>query len=76
MPREEIKRRLIDEGWREFQDLELRGGVARIEARRRGDVYVLKVDQCSGDIINAQRWGRSDGGSYAYEQDRLRRPYY
>ncbi len=76
VPREDIKRRLSDEGWRDFQDVELRGGVARIEARRRGEFYVLNVDRCSGDIVNAQKLGRSDGGSYAYEQDRPRRPYY
>jgi hypothetical protein len=75
-PHEEIKRRLIDEGWRDFQDIDLRGGLARIEARRRGDIYVLRIDQCSGDIVNAQRLGRSDGGSTAYEPDRPRRPYY
>ena len=74
--REEIKDRLLDEGWRDFQNIELRGGMARIEARRRSDVYVLKVDRCSGDIVNAKRLDRSDGGSYAYEQDRPRRPYY
>lgn len=74
--REEIKDRLVDEGWRDFQDIELRGGVAQLEARRRGEFYVLKVDRCSGDIVNAQKLGRSDGGSYAYEQDRPRRPYY
>ena len=74
--REEIKERLVDDGWRDFQDIELRGGVAQIEARRRGEFYVLKVDRCTGDIINAERLGRSDGGSTAYEQDRPRRPYY
>ena len=74
--RDEIKGRLVDDGWRNFQDIELRGGIARIEARRRGETYVLKVDRCSGDIVDARRLGRPDGGSFAYDQDRPRRPYY
>lgn len=77
VPRDEIKRRLLDEGWRDFTDFELRGGVARVEARRRGDIYVLKVDRCSGDIVDARRLGRSLDRSFAYDEpDRPRRPYY
>ena len=74
--RDEIKRRLVDEGWRDFHDLDLWDGVARIEARHRGELFVLNVDQCSGSVVSARRIARSDRGPYAYEDDRPRRPYY
>lgn len=73
IPREEIKRRLVSEGWRDFYDLELRGEVAKIKARRpSGDLYVLKVDRCTGDIANAHLLERGGHGPYAYD-DRYRR---
>lgn len=78
LPREILKDRLISEGWRDFQELELRGGVARIHARRpNGDLYALKVDRCSGEIINSHFIGRGGRiGPYAYEDTPQRRPYY
>jgi hypothetical protein len=51
----EIRRALVNEGWRDFQDLELRGDVAKVEARRPdGRSYALKVDRCSGEIVHAR----------------------
>ena len=66
MPHGEIRRALINEGWRDFQDLELRGEVARVQARRpNGQLYALKVDRCSGEIVHSQPL--QDGRSpYAY----------
>ena len=77
LPREEIKRRLISEGWREFTDLEIRGDVAEINARRpNGDVYFLRVDRCSGDIVSS-RFLERGYGPYANDNGgRWTRPYY
>jgi hypothetical protein len=55
VPHGEIKRSLIAEGWRDFQDLEFRGDVAVVQARRpNGQPYSLKVDRCTGDIVHAR----------------------
>ena len=55
VPHGEIRRALIGEGWRDFQDLELRDDVAVIRARRpTGQFYRLKVDRCSGEIVNVR----------------------
>ncbi len=77
LPREAIRERLLSEGWRDFRDLDLRGGVARVHARRpNGELYALKVDRCSGEIINTQFIGRGGIGPYAYDDVPPRRPYY
>ena len=55
LPHGEIRRSLINEGWRDFRDLELRGEVAVVQARRpNGQLYALKVDRCSGEIVHAR----------------------
>jgi hypothetical protein len=55
VPHGEIKRSLIAEGWRDFQDLEFRGDVAVVQARRpTGQPYSLKIDRCSGEIVHAR----------------------
>lgn len=74
--RDDVKRRLVSEGWRDFYDLDLRDGVARIEARHRGELFVLNVDHCTGSVVSVSKAGRSERGPYAYEDDRPRRPYY
>lgn len=51
----EARDRLIEQGWRDFQDLELRDDVAVITARRRsGQAYRLKLDRCTGEILSAR----------------------
>lgn len=51
----EIRRSLVAEGWRDFQELDLRGDVALLRARRPGgQAYDLKVDRCSGEIVHAR----------------------
>jgi hypothetical protein len=52
----DIRRDLTEQGWSQFQDVELRGTTALIEARRpNGHFYQLKIDRCSGEILNAER---------------------
>ena len=54
VPHQEIRRALASEGWRDFHDLELRGDIAVLEARRpNGRPYNLKIDRCSGEIVKA-----------------------
>ncbi len=68
VPKEEVRRRLVDEGWRDFHDPELRNGYARLKARRAsGDLYDLKVDRCSGEIISADLVRRGGYGPYAQD---------
>ncbi len=76
--KDEAKRRLTGEGWRDFHDLELRQNVAKIKARRpNGDLYDLKIDRCTGEIVNAQPLERAGPGPYAYENGPRRfEPYY
>ena len=51
----EARQRLIESGWRDFQDLELRADMALITARRgNGQAYRLKLDRCTGEILNAR----------------------
>lgn len=77
--REEIKRRLVEEGWRDFRDVELRPDAVRVHARRpSGDLYVLRVDRCTGEIVNSRLLERGQYGPYAYgtAPRRYDRPYY
>ncbi len=68
LPREEIRRRLVSEGWRGFQDVDLHRNVALIRARRGpGDLFELKVDRCSGDVVRAVRVEGRGPGPYAYD---------
>ena len=51
----EIRFRLKEHGWQEFQDLEFRQDTAVVTARRPdGMLYKLEVDRCSGVIIQAR----------------------
>jgi len=78
LPREEIRRRLLDEGWREFRDVAVRGNIAKVQARRRGEFYMLKIDRCTGDVVDARLFDGADRGPYAFEPGpyRTHRPYY
>lgn len=58
LPHEEIRRTLMDDGWRDFRDLEFRDDTAVVRARRPdGRPYALKIDRCSGDIVHARPLG-------------------
>jgi hypothetical protein len=55
VPRGEIRRALVGEGWRDFEDAEFRGPVALVRARRpNGQLYALEVDRCTGNIVRAR----------------------
>ena len=75
MPRDIVRDRLHADGWGDFHDLEPRGSVVRIEARRpSGRLFDLTIERCSGEILDARA---VDGPrSYAYGQRRYwQRPY-
>ncbi len=74
VPRREIHFRLRADGWSDFEDLELRGDIALVRARRpSGEPYELSVDRCTGDIVHARPLHGPVWGPYAY---RWRRPWY
>jgi hypothetical protein len=79
LPRSEIKRRLVEDGWHEFHDIDAQGSVARVKARRgNGDLFALRVDRCTGDILKAQLLERYGEGPYAWREapPRYERRYY
>jgi hypothetical protein len=72
LPRREIRRALRQEGWGDFELIELRGDIAILQATRpSGRLFVLKVDRCSGHIVDV-RPAEEEGGRYAW---RRREPY-
>lgn len=79
--KDDIRQRLIDGGWRDFHDPQVRGPMALIKARRAsGDLYELRVDRCTGEVVFAQFLERGRViGPYAFDDlppPRWRRPYY
>ena len=49
-----IQRALHDQGWHEFDNVEIQSNVAYMTARREeGGRYDLKIDSCSGGVIEA-----------------------
>jgi hypothetical protein len=70
-PREEIRERLLSEGWRDFRDAEERGDFATLIARRpSGRPFALTLDRCSGEIVNVRPL---EPGHFAYGPPPLRR---
>jgi hypothetical protein len=60
-PRHEVRRRLTGDGWSDFQDAELDGDTAIVRARRpSGRQFELRIDRCSGDILEARPLIRSE----------------
>lgn len=75
LPHGEIRRSLVSEGWRDFQDFEPRGDIAVVRARRpNGQLYSLKVNRCSGDIVHARPLEERPV-PYAYRQRHEGRTY-
>jgi len=67
VPRQEIKHRLLREGWHDFHDPELRGDLASVRARRpSGRLFDLTIDRCSGEIVSARPLEPRPYGPYAY----------
>lgn len=74
-PRHVIRDRLYREGWNDFAEIDVRPGVAVVEARRpNGLAYRLKIDRCSGEIVTSRPLAPVPHVPYAY--DGPRRPYY
>jgi hypothetical protein len=74
LPPETIRHRLVHEGWFDLHDVELRGDVAVVHARRgSGRPFALTVDRCSGALL-AARPLEPGFGPYAYGAP-WRRPY-
>lgn len=69
VPRHLIKQQLRAEGWSDFHDLELAGSTAHVRARRpSGRLFELKVDRCTGEIVNARPFGPNLYGSRRYSR--------
>jgi hypothetical protein len=67
LPRREIRRRLHDQGWHGFHDIEILRSSARVSAQRsNGDLFRLKVDRCSGEVLRADAIDGRDPGPYAW----------
>ena len=67
LPREVIKDRLIGQGWRDFHDGDVRGEIATVHARRpSGRLFVLTIERCTGDIVEARPLESRPWGPYAY----------
>lgn len=77
LPRHEVRRRLRDQGWNDFHDIELRTDVALLRARRySGELYDLKIDRCTGAVVHARPLDRFVPGPFAYGPRRWHRPYF
>jgi hypothetical protein len=76
VPRREIKHRLKDTGWHDFHDVDLRGELAIVRARRpSGRLFELTIHRCSGEIVDAQPLRSKHFGPYAYGTRRWGPPY-
>jgi hypothetical protein len=72
-PPEEIKERLLHQGWRDFRDADERGAFVTIIAHRpNGRPFALTLDRCSGSIVGARPL---DEGHFAYGPPPQRWPY-
>lgn len=77
LPRHEARRRLRDEGWGDFHDLELTPNIAILRARRpNGDLFDLRIDRCTGAVVHARPIGHAVPGPFAYGPRRWPRPYF
>jgi len=66
-PRHIIRRQLVDEGWSDFQGLQVRHEYVILQARRpSGRIFDLKVDRCTGRIVNAKACDGPYYGRYAF----------
>lgn len=67
VPRHLIRRQLIEEGWGDFQGLQVRHDYVVLQARRpSGRIFDLKVDRCTGRIVNAKACDGPYYGRYAH----------
>jgi hypothetical protein len=69
LPRHEIKRMLHERGWHEFQEVELSGEVAFLNARRAsGNLYELRIDRCTGEVIGSRFIAGPSDRPYAWRE--------
>jgi len=67
VPREEVRYRLTRLGWHDFHDVDLRGELATVRARRpSGRLFDLTIDRCSGEIVDSRPLEARPYGPYAY----------
>lgn len=70
LPRHAIRQRLRDDGWRDINRIDVRGGYVTLQAERpNGRVFDLKVDRCNGDIVDSRTTREGVYGEYR-ERDR------
>lgn len=76
VPRAEIRHALKAHGWYDFHDVELRGEIALLRARRHsGRLFDLRVDRCTGEIVSARPLDHRADGPLAYGPRRHWRTY-
>ena len=67
----QIRRKLKRQGWRHFELIRARPTVAVLKARQLGgDLYKIRVDRCSGDVLRARVIDSYRGDTYAYRRTR------
>ncbi len=67
LPREVVKERLHAHGWHDFHRADLRGEIATVHARRpSGRLFLLSIDRCSGEVVDARPLEGRPFGPYAY----------
>lgn len=73
LPREAIRQRLREDGWRDIQRVDVRRNTVVLTAERpNGQIFDIKVDRCSGNIIDARK-SRDVYGEYRPRDDRYYR---
>ena len=67
VPRELVKEQLLRQGWHDFHDGNVQGGIATVHARRpSGRLFALAIDRCTGEIVSAEPLEPRRFGPYAY----------
>lgn len=76
-PRREIRHQLAAAGWFDFRPVAVRPNVAVVHARRgNGELFLLNVDRCTGEVVHARPLGRFVGRPYAAGPRPWDRPYF
>jgi hypothetical protein len=73
----QIRSRLHDEGWVNIRPLDRQGETSLLRARRAdsGRIFTLRVDRCSGEIVDARPHYLRTFGAYAPRPWERPRPY-
>jgi hypothetical protein len=66
VPRALIRHRLAREGWLDFHEPELAGDLVIVKARRpSGELFVLTIARCTGELVEARPLYAAPYGPYA-----------